>query len=129
MLDFVHQYNGHTMKFSYGSALAAHFIGESGLVRFKDHVLLRNTSGKVGIWHLYSVIYHQPGRFKAVGRLVGYQENYDIEKRRQGSSAGVHALVTSHSGVSPVAFGTVAEPLPESEAPTTPMVDYIDRRG
>lgn len=79
MIDFVHQFPGHRLEFHYGSALAAHFLGESKLVRFKDCVLLRNQSGRVGIWHLYSVIYHAPNRFKAIGKLVGYQEDYDTK--------------------------------------------------
>ena len=85
VIDFVHQYEGHKLEFECGTSQAARFNGESELVRFKDCVLLRNRSGKVGIWHLYSVIrnYQKPGHFKAVGRLIGYQNDYDVS-RKQG---------------------------------------------
>lgn len=127
MVDFVKQSPGHRMGMLYGNALAAHFIGESKILKFKDHVLLRNRSGKVGIWNLYSLIYTAPGRFKAVGRLIGYEENYDSKNATDAGRLGrVFDVV---EGGAAVPFGAFGKPPLESSAPTTPPVDYIDRRG
>lgn len=121
MIDFVHQYRGHRLEFTYGSPLAAHFVGESVLVRFKDHVLLRNRSGKVGIWELYSVVRkNSDGEFTAVGRLRGYKEDYD--------KTGTRGVFTAMEKTTPVAVGQVSEPLSKALAPLTPAPDYLDRR-
>jgi hypothetical protein len=124
VLDFVYQRDGHRLQFDYGTPIRANFVGESRLVRWKDHVLLRNKSGRVGIWHLYSVIYQGPGKFTAVGRLVGYEDNYDI--KREGATEGAHLGV---GGITPAAFGDLAQPMPEHTRETPKSSDYLDRRA
>jgi len=92
----------------------AHFVGESKLVRFKDHVLLRNTSGRVGIWELYSVIYTAPGKFKAIGRLVGYQEDYEQQTEPDRGIRGLEIVVAAKEGSGLPAGGNSDKSSPES---------------
>lgn len=106
MIDFVHQHDGHRCLFTYGTGLAANFVGESKILRFKDNVLLRNESGRVGIWNMYSVIYSAPGKFRAIGRLVGFQDDYDKGLSRE---RGVRAMeIVGGAGEGAVSQGSGA---------------------